>query len=189
MRILIINCGSRLINELSAATTGLGADIVLLPITDLPLKSVKGFDGIIISGSPLMWSECKNQYLHKFDFIKKAKIPILGVCFGHQTIGLLYGSKIKREKLLKKKIFINFHGKDIIIKGFSAKARFMEYHQEYISLPKGFVLLGTSGYGNIEIIKHHAKPIYGVQFHPEMSGKNGKKILGNFLSLCKPRII
>jgi GMP synthase (glutamine-hydrolysing) len=187
MDILIINCGSRAVKELVATTKKLGANPIQISIDSLPLKSAKEYDGIIISGSPLMWSDskCQSKYQNKFAWIKTIKKPVLGVCFGHQTIGLIYGSSIRHDKLLKKKIFIDFQGKDRITKGFNKRAKFMEYHEEFISLPKKFILLGTSEKDNVEIFKHPTKPIYGTQFHPELSGKNGEKIFKNFFSLCK----
>ncbi len=184
MNILIINCGSRAIKELISTTKKLGANPILTEIDSLPLKISNDIQGIIISGSPLMWSECKDEYIDRFKFIKKVNIPVLGVCFGHQTIGLLYGSKIRQEKLLKKKIFIDFHKKDVIIRGFNKRSQFMEYHKEFISLPKGLDLIATSNKDNVEIIKHPTKPIYGIQFHPELSGKNGEQILKNFFNIC-----
>ncbi|MDF1497381.1 MAG: gamma-glutamyl-gamma-aminobutyrate hydrolase family protein [Patescibacteria group bacterium] len=184
MNILIINCGSRAIKELSAMTKKLGAKITLVPMELLPLKSIKGYEGIIISGSPLMWSKCQCEYLSKFEFIKKVRIPVLGICFGHQTIALLYGSPIRREKLLKKKIKITFQDKDIITKGFNKSATLMEHHKEFVTCPTNFKLLATSNKDDVEIIKHPTKNIYGFQFHPEVSGKNGEKILKNFLDIC-----
>jgi len=185
MKILLINCGSRALKELVATIKKLGAEPTLVPIDELPVKSVKGYNGIVISGSPLMWSECQNQCLKKFEFLKKVKLPVLGICFGHQAIGLLYGSTIRHEKLLKDKIRINFTAPDDITKGFNKSAIFAEYHSEYISLPKKFILLATSGAGNIELMRHPSKPIYASQFHPELSGKNGETFLKNFFNMCE----
>jgi GMP synthase (glutamine-hydrolysing) len=116
--------------------------------------------------------------------VKKVKVPILGICLGHQIIGLLYGSKIKRDKLIKKKEKIEIISKNKLFANVKDHPLFREEHSEYITLPKGFHLLAKSSSCNNETMKHKKKNIYGVQFHPEYSGTNGRKLLSNFLKLC-----
>lgn len=74
-------------------------------------------------------------------------------------------------------------GNDLFI-GIQDLAEFREEHAEFISLPKNFILMAKSKSCGNESMKHKSKSIYGVQFHPEVSGENGKKLFKNFLKLC-----
>ena len=59
-----------------------------------------------------------------------------------------------------------------------------EDHCEFISVPNGFKLLASSDTCFHEAMEHDHKPIYGIQFHPEVSGNHGSMIIENFLKLC-----
>ena len=119
----------------------------------------------------------------------KSRLPMLGICFGHQIIGMHFGAKISKgeerrgdeeiEILKPSKLFMDINEKVIIQQ---------EAHFEEITLPEKFQLLATSRRTNNEAMEHKEKPIWGTQFHPEVSGKIGQKIIKNFLSLTKPQI-
>ncbi|MBD3281720.1 hypothetical protein GF391_03145 [Candidatus Uhrbacteria bacterium] len=187
MNLLIINCGSRAIKELKQMTTGLGANTTMLPIKSLPPASVKKYDGIIISGSPLMWSKCRKTQLAKFNWVKTCNKPVLGICFGHQAVALLYGAPIRHGSELIKKVFIRLQQPDPLTQDIKPRALFMQHHEEYVTSPKQFKVIAESSNQYPEIIKHYKKPVYGVQFHPELSGKNGEIIFKNFFQICKSK--
>ena len=114
------------------------------------------------------------------------KIPILGVCLGHQIIGQVFGSKIiqakelvhgKTSKILNKKIGI--------LTNLPASFSATRYHSLIIdkkSLPKDLKITATTSNGTIMGIMHYKYKIHGVQFHPEsIKTKYGLKILENFV--------
>lgn len=179
--ILIIDCGSKKTKEIKKVLDNAGFKNQIKSLVDIDSVEFNKFSGIIIGGSGLK----ARPYINKFKFVKKLNIPILGICFGHQVIGLLYGSKIykmERDKgkqkieLLEKNKLFNAHGKTHFFE--------VENHCKAITLPKNFVWLATSNDCKIEAMKHKKKNIYGVQFHPEVSGENGKEILINFCNIC-----
>lgn len=176
--ILIIDCGRKKTPNISSVLTELGYGNMICSMDNI----LKGnFSKIIISGSPILLSEVdKKPILCKFKFIKSIKIPVLGICFGHQVIGLLYGSKISQGELISKEEKIEVIKEDGLFKGLNDTI-FVENHCEFITLPKGFIHLAKSKSCNIEAIKNGN--IYGVQFHPEVSGDNGKRLLKNFCEL------
>jgi anthranilate synthase/aminodeoxychorismate synthase-like glutamine amidotransferase len=115
------------------------------------------------------------------------KIPILGVCLGHQAIGLVYGGKVVHAKKL-------MHGKtsDItcdgqgIFKGLDSRPfKAMRYHSLAIdkdTLPDCLAISATTDDGEIMGLRHKTLPIEGIQFHPEsIMTPVGKRILRNFL--------
>ena len=122
------------------------------------------------------------------DVIKEfsGKIPILGVCLGHQSIGSAYGASIvKANNIMHGKLSkISHDGKGIFT---SVKDEFLatRYHSlviEESSLPKEFEITARSEDGTIMAIQHNSLPVTGIQFHPEsIATEFGKTILKNFL--------
>ena len=126
----------------------------------------------------------KQEFLEPFKFVKEANVPILGVCLGHQIIGLLHGSDIHHGAKIKKKENIEFVAEDELFAGVETNSLFQESHSEHITLPGGFELLAKSHRCENEAMKHKQKKIYGVQFHPEASDDCGRAVLGNFARMC-----
>jgi len=116
------------------------------------------------------------------------KIPILGVCLGHQAIGKYFGAKIVRApKIMHGKRSIIFHDHKGIFRNVHNPLEVMRYHSLILDTPfwmrsndmtvtaytSDFLIMG---------MEHKKYPVYGVQFHPESLGtEEGKKILKNFL--------
>ena len=115
------------------------------------------------------------------------KIPILGVCLGHQCIGEVFGGKVVGAKRLMhgKTSLIYHNGKDIF-KGVENPFEATRYHSlivERESLPSCLEITAETKEKEIMGLKHKDYPIWGVQFHPEsILTKEGKKILKNFVS-------
>jgi anthranilate synthase component II len=114
------------------------------------------------------------------------KIPILGVCLGHQAIGLVYGAKIiNAKKLMHGKTSQVYHNGKTIFKSIPDPFEATRYHSllvEKKSLPRELEIIAWTKAGEIMGLKHKALPVWGVQFHPEsILTKSGKDILSNFL--------
>ena len=117
-----------------------------------------------------------------------SRIPLLGVCLGHQCIGEVYGGKVVRARRL-------MHGKTSPIqhdgKGVFAKLpnpfEATRYHSlivEKESVPSCLQVSAETAEGEIMGLRHKEYPVHGVQFHPEsILSKEGKDLLANFLSL------
>lgn len=116
------------------------------------------------------------------------KIPILGVCLGHQAIGMAFGGRIVHAKtLMHGKTSPIFHKNDPLFEGIENPFTAMRYHSlslEEKSLPPTIKIIAYDDTGEIMALKHITHPVYGVQFHPESIGsKTGKQILFNFLKI------
>tara|TARA_B100001029_G_C14959553_1_gene393610 strand:- start:310 stop:879 length:570 start_codon:yes stop_codon:yes gene_type:complete len=119
-----------------------------------------------------------------------SKIPILGICLGHQTIGQAFGSKIiKCKEIMHGKVDNIYHFGHSIFKDIDKKFLATRYHSLIIekkSLSKDFIITAETKNKIIMGIAHKKFPVYGLQFHPESLGTNsGKTILKNFLNLIK----
>ncbi|MDP2043862.1 MAG: aminodeoxychorismate/anthranilate synthase component II [Candidatus Omnitrophota bacterium] len=116
------------------------------------------------------------------------KIPILGVCLGHQAIGYAFGGKIVGAKrLMHGKTSKIYHNKKDIFKGIPNPFLATRYHSllvERKSLPDCFEIIAQTIEFEIMGLKHKEYPLWGVQFHPEsILTKSGKAILDNFIKL------
>ncbi|MBD3259825.1 hypothetical protein GF371_04325 [Candidatus Woesearchaeota archaeon] len=189
--ILIINNRSHFIYELEKRMTELGAQFIVMDKRDmLNLKRLRKFNGIILSGGPLALH--RKMYLEDINLdvqvLLDAEVPVLGICLGHQIIGDTFGAKtIRLAQFANKKQDITILEKDDLFAGFaSKKIKVQEAHHDCLNkVPPGFVLLATSKKTKVEAMKHISRPLYSVQFHPEASGAAGKRILKNFLKVCK----
>ena len=128
------------------------------------------------------------------DLVKKFydKMPILGVCLGHQSIGQAFGAKIiKASKIMHGKTSKISNLGSKIFKGLPSSFEATRYHSLVIkngSLPKNFKVISETIDDKKNVImgiEHKNYPCYGVQFHPESiaSVPFGKKIMKNFLNL------
>ena len=152
-------------------------------------RDTKAFDAIILSGGIGI---SNNPYLPEFskevELIKKTRKPILGICLGFELICHAYESEITEMKImshLERGIFnIKIRKKDDIFKNCPKIMRVFDSHRwGFINAGERLEVLATSKDG-VEAVKHKTKPIYGVQFHPEVTRNNqGYKAIENFLRL------
>jgi anthranilate synthase component 2 len=117
--------------------------------------------------------------------------PVLGVCLGHQSIGVAFGAEIVRARsLIHGKVSKVDHDGREIFKGMSEGFEATRYHSLVIdesSLPACLEICARTADGEIMGVRHREQPIHGVQFHPEsIMTIEGKRLLGNFLACCKP---
>ena len=118
----------------------------------------------------------------------QGKMPILGVCLGHQAIGYCFGGRIIRAKnLMHGKTSKIHHKGEAIFKGLPNPFEATRYHSLLVdskNFPKELEILAWTKEKEIMGLRHRRFPIYGVQFHPEsIMTKVGKQLLQNFLKI------
>ncbi|GAA0353675.1 aminodeoxychorismate/anthranilate synthase component II [Bacillus horti] len=114
------------------------------------------------------------------------KIPILGVCLGHQAIGQVFGGKVVRaEKLMHGKTSPVYHDEKTVFFELPSPYEATRYHSllvEKSSLPDCLEITAWTEEGEIMGLRHKQLPIEGVQFHPEsIITEHGKQLLQNFI--------
>ena len=153
------------------------------------------YSAIIVTGGLTMASYFDNDgdYLNGSYLIKKADVPILGICLGNQIIGRLYGSGlVEFEQRGWSKI--NKLEDDPLLKNVPDTFNAWQNHTFVLSkVPDDFELLCDGKSGSIQMIRHRELPIYGVMFHPEsgngLMDNHGKIVLENFVELVKENSI
>ena len=147
-----------------------------------------GAEGIVISPGP-----CDPDRAGIcLDVVDKAagRLPILGVCLGHQCIGQAFGAKIVlAPKPMHGKISEISHSGDGLLAGIPSPFKATRYHSLTIdpeSLPDCLDVTATSDDGVIQGIAHKDLPIHGVQFHPEsIASEHGHRLIQNFLDTAR----
>ncbi len=126
------------------------------------------------------------------------RIPLLGVCLGHQAIGEAFGGAVVRaDRIMHGKTTDVIHDGRGLFAGLPSPLRAMRYHSLVVS-PRGFPAeLEVTGWASdrppgqeIMALRHRHHPIFGVQFHPESIGtEQGRTILRNFLELARAQAV
>ena len=193
-KILIIDFGSQFTQLIARRIRELGvySQIISHKKINNHILKTKNIIGIILSGGPLNVYEVKKVKFNKK--ILNSKVPILGICFGHQIIAKEFGGSVNKSKVrefglanikrIKKSIltrnFFNRNGLNNV---------WMSHSDEVTKIPKGFKVIASSKNSKFAAIENKSKNFYGIQFHPEVTHThNGKKLIKNFIfSICKAR--
>ncbi|TCN48144.1 para-aminobenzoate synthetase component 2 [Rhodococcus sp. SMB37] len=149
---------------------------------------VDEFDGILLSPGP----GTPERAGVSIDLVKAcaaARTPLLGVCLGHQSIGVAFGGTVDRApELLHGKTSLVHHDGTGVLAGLPRPFTATRYHSLTVfpeTMPDELVVTGQTDSGVIMALRHAELPIHGVQFHPEsVLTQGGHRMLANWLAVC-----
>ncbi|MBE0448767.1 MAG: type 1 glutamine amidotransferase [Actinobacteria bacterium] len=146
--------------------------VVFEPIGGFPRELPDSVAGLVVGGGLPSVNDPKRWISDEIELVQRAivsRIPILGICFGHQLIAKVFGTEVVRRELRAGFADIEKVEDDPIFSGLPSRWRSSVYHRDQVeSVPEGFRLIATAGYCAVQAMRHSELPIWTVQFHPEI---------------------
>jgi para-aminobenzoate synthetase component 2 len=186
-RILVVDNYDSFVFNLVQYLAQLGAQVTVKRNDEVTTDEALGYDGILLSpgpGTPEEAGVC-------IDIVKTCagKVPIFGVCLGHQAIATAYGATVTRApELLHGKTSEVFHEEIGVMAGLREPFTATRYHSLAIdpsTMPDSLMITGATETGVIMGIRHRELAVEGVQFHPEsVLTEGGHHMLANWLTEC-----
>jgi len=163
-------------------------DDARLATEDAIAQVAADFDGVLLSPGPGT-PERAGASIALVKACAAAGTPLLGVCLGHQAIGVAFGGTVDRApELLHGKTSVVHHNDSGVLKGLPDPFTATRYHSLTIlpeTLPAALEVVGQTDNGIIMAVRHTELPIHGVQFHPEsILTEGGHRMLANWLGFC-----
>lgn len=186
-RILVVDNYDSFVFNLVQYLAQLGAQVTVKRNDEVTTDEALGYDGILLSpgpGTPEEAGVC-------IDIVKTCagRVPIFGVCLGHQAIATAYGATVTRApELLHGKTSEVFHEEIGVMAGLREPFTATRYHSLAIdpsTMPDSLMITGATETGVIMGIRHRELAVEGVQFHPEsVLTEGGHHMLANWLTEC-----
>ncbi|MBS7658394.1 MAG: GMP synthase subunit A [Candidatus Bathyarchaeia archaeon] len=191
LKILVVSLGGQYNHLISRVLSELNVENQIIPLP-ISLNQIieLGIDGLVFGGGPQkVYEEFKKGAFNSLsEVIMEVEVPCLCICAAHQLLALIYNGEVGPAEYPEfGPIEVEVIDEDEILKGLKPSfIAWSSHNDEVKKLPKQFKLLAKSKKCLIQAIKHESKPVFGVQFHPEVyHTTNGKKIFENFINIVK----
>jgi len=181
--ILLLDNKDSFVWNLAQALQGLGADLEVVRSDRMRCDEVARFQALVLSpgpGRPEQAGICVPA-VQRYT----GRLPILGICLGHQAIGLALGASVDRGPPVHGRTSAIHHDGDGIFRGLPSPFAACRYHSLYVARTLAPALRGTAHLadGAVMAVRHASHPTFGLQFHPEsFRSEHGTALLRNFLA-------
>lgn len=188
-RILVVDNYDSFVYNIAQYLGEMGAEVIV-ERNDSPTieNHIGSVDGYVISPGP---GHPKTSG-KSLDIISAGGFgrPVLGVCLGHQAIGMVHGGTITRSpQVIHGKVSRISHSEDALFNDVPSTFSATRYHSLMVSregLPENLKVIAQLDSGEVMALKVNGQRTYGVQFHPEsVMTSHGRTILSNFLEMCR----
>jgi GMP synthase (glutamine-hydrolyzing), N-terminal domain or A subunit len=185
MKVYIVDNGGQWTHREWRVLKYLGVDTKIVP-NSTPFRDIENLDGLILSGGSLNVASDADLMGKNGEYLDRAEYPILGICAGMQFLSEHFGGKLGpgiTPEFGKVELKVLSH--DDLFKGLPSEFNVWASHNDEVKVvPAGFEVTATSASCPIEAVRSSTRPIYGVQFHPEVENtENGPEIFRNFLNI------
>ncbi len=187
-KILVVDNYDSFVFNLVQYLAQLGAECTVVRNDEVSADAAKDFDGVLISPGPGI-PERAGVSVEMINYCAVNKIPLFGVCLGHQAIGVAFGAKVSRApELLHGKTSQIIHQGAGVLADIPSPFTATRYHSlavERESVPDEIEITSNTDSGVVMSMRHKTLPIEGVQFHPEsVLTQHGHHMLANWLVQC-----
>ena len=187
-RILVVDNYDSFVFTIVGYLSQLGADCEVVRNDAISTDASAEFDGVLVSPGPGTPEEAGIS-LAMIEACAGRTQPMLGVCLGHQALGVVFGATVGRApELLHGKTSAVLHDGTGVLEGLPSPFTATRYHSLTIdppTLPDTLVANGHTASGIIMAVRHLTLPLHGVQFHPEsVLTEGGHRLLANWLLTC-----
>lgn len=184
-KILVIDNFDSFVFNLVQYLEQLGAEVEVVRNNEVDLEALDNYDGILLSPGPGTPEDAGACVAVVGEALNKNK-PLLGVCLGHQAIGVAFGAAVNQApELLHGKTSEIYHNSEGLFLGLKPGFTATRYHSLAIdntSVPDALSVTAKTENGVIMAVKHKKAPIEGVQFHPEsILTEGGLDLIKNWL--------
>jgi para-aminobenzoate synthetase component II len=188
VRVLVVDNYDSFVYNLVQYLAQLGADCVVRRNDAVDVEQAPGFDGVLVSPGP----GTPERAGASMDVIRACAdhaTPVLGVCLGHQAIGVVWGAVVERapELLHGKTSPVHHDGVGVLV-GLPDPFTATRYHSLAVradTIPPELEVTGWTESGVVMAMRHRELPVHGVQFHPEsVLTDGGHRLLANWMAEC-----
>ncbi|WP_086823414.1 aminodeoxychorismate/anthranilate synthase component II [Allokutzneria sp. NRRL B-24872] len=186
MRVLVVDNYDSFVYNLVQYLAQLGAECVVQRNDAVEVERITDFDGVLVSPGPGTPERAGSS----MDVIRRcadARLPMLGVCLGHQALGAAWGATVERApELLHGKTSRVLHDGVGVLEGLPNPFTATRYHSLTVredTIPDEFEVTGRTETGIVMSMRHRELPLHGVQFHPEsVLTEGGHRMLANWMA-------
>jgi GMP synthase-like glutamine amidotransferase len=186
LNVMVLHCETRYLTHLTDYLEGNGLGV----ITKRPADELdENYDAVIYAGGIIPVEEYSTIKSWSIKFIRNLKKPFLGICLGHQMLGIAYGASFRHMKTEGGKVMeekglveIKFEREFPFAPGRKTMTVYEDHERELFRLRGSLINYASSQISKIQAISHEVKSQYGVQFHPELGKDNdGHVVLDEFI--------
>jgi para-aminobenzoate synthetase component 2 len=186
-RILVVDNYDSFVFTIVGYLEQLGADCTVVRNDAVTTDEAADFDGVLVSPGPGTPEEA-GVSMAMIEACAQRAQPMLGVCLGHQALGVVFGGTVGRApELLHGKTSLVHHEGEGVLAGLPSPFTATRYHSLAIDPPtlgEELVVTGRTESGIIMAVQHRELPLHGVQFHPEsVLTEGGHRLLANWLAM------
>jgi para-aminobenzoate synthetase component 2 len=187
-RILVVDNYDSFVFNLVQYLGQLGAECTVKRNDEVAASEASSYDGVLISPGPGT-PEAAGVSIEMIKYCAEKKIPLFGVCLGHQAIGVAFGATVSRApELMHGKTSEIIHNCEGVYANLPSPFTATRYHSlaiERATVPDELQITGQTEGGIVMSVRHKSLPIEGVQFHPEsVLTEHGHAMLANWLTEC-----
>jgi GMP synthase (glutamine-hydrolysing) len=187
MKIVIVDNGGQWTHREWRVLRYLSVDTWIVP-NDTPFEKIQNVDAILLSGGAPRVALDIERMGNNGEYVDRADFPILGICAGmHFMVGHFRGGTGAALKPEYGRTRLHVDEENDLFCGLPKEFTVWESHNDEVNeLPEGFRVLAHSDNCDVQAVKMTSRPLYGLQFHPEVENtEHGYEILGNFIKVVE----